>query len=297
MTEATHLTSGPPVAFIGLGAMGEPMAANLCRNGVQVVAVAHRRREPLERLMRLGAREAATPAEAARAADFAILMLPTSAEVDVVIFGNDGLCRSLRSGAVIVDCGTSDPRCTRSAAARLRERGIAMVDAPVSRGVAGARDARLSFFIGGDAEVIARVHPLLKFIGNDFHTMGPVGAGHTAKLLNNLISLSTVTLAAEALALGKAAGLDAYALLGALRAGSANSSILASHGRRMIDGEYQPGFTVDLARKDLGLALALASEHAVPAFVGAAAHQVYGAAAARGRARQDVAAVRACFQD
>lgn len=280
------------VAFIGLGAMGEPMAANLCRNGVPVTAVAHRRRDPLERLTALGAREASTAAEAGLDADVAILMLPASPQVEEVVMGDRGLAHSMRAGTTIVDCGTSDPARTRALAKRLHARGIALVDAPVSRGVAGARSAKLSYFLGGDAADIERVRPLLALMGEEFHVMGGVGAGHTAKLLNNLVSLATVVLVAEALALGQAARLDAGKLLAALRAGSANSSILASHGPRILAGDDTPGFTVDLARKDLGLALALACENAVPSFMGAVAHEVYSLASARGHGGLDVAAVR-----
>lgn len=282
----------PPVGFIGLGAMGEPMAANLCRKGVHVIAVAHRSRESLKRLRALGAREAADPAEAATASEVVILMLPTSANVEKVVLGDRGLVSSLQAGSVIVDCGTSDPARTRSLADRLRERSIALVDAPVTRGVAGARDASLSYFIGGDVGDIERVQPLLALMGDEFHVMGGVGAGHTAKLLSNLVSLATVTLVAEALALGEAARLDGRKLVAALEAGSASSSILKSHGPRFLDRDNAPRFTIDLARKDLALALALAAEHAVPSFVGAVAHQIYSLASTGGLGRLDVTAVR-----
>ncbi|MEO5695179.1 MAG: NAD(P)-dependent oxidoreductase [Usitatibacter sp.] len=279
------------VAFVGLGAMGEPMAANLLKRGTSVTAVAHRRRDALERLEQLGARAASTPQDAGRDADIAVLMLPASSDVESVIFGPSGLASGMREGGLVIDCGTSDPECTRDVAARLHSQGIAMVDAPVSRGVAGARDASLCYFIGGCPEDIERARPVLAQMGNELHVMGSVGSGHAAKLLNNLVSLSTVVLVSEALALGRAAGLDDRTLLAALGAGSASSSILASHGARIAEGQHQPGFTIDLARKDLALAMALASHRMVPSWVGAAAHQAYVAAAARGRGALDVAAV------
>lgn len=227
------------IAFVGLGKMGEPMVANLLKKGFEVTVVGNRRPEPVERLRALGAKVAATPAEAASGADLAILVLPTSAEVEASLTGPEGMAGALAAGSVVVDCSTSEPDSTRKLAAQLAERGVGFVDAGMTRGVVGAKQGKLAYFIGGSAEDFAKVRPALEAMGDTFFEMGPVGAGHETKNLSNALSYGTVALVGEVLLLGKRFGLDLNALQEALMSG-ASSKALESFGPRIIEREYAP---------------------------------------------------------
>ena len=172
------------VAFIGIGAMGEPMVANLLKKGFSVTVIKHRRPEPAQRLQTLGAKVAGTAAEAAAGASIAILSLPTSREVDACVRGENGLAQTMAAGGVIVDCSTSNPQNTRELAVLLAERKIGLVDAGMTRGVAGAKQGNLAFFIGGAQAHIDQAMPALKAMGDTFlhqlATLGPMVAQRTS---------------------------------------------------------------------------------------------------------------------
>ena len=227
------------IAFVGLGKMGEPMAANLLQKGFKVTIVGHRRPEPVERLKELGAEIADTPAEAARTCDVAVLMLPTSTEVEEALTGSDGMAGTLPSGSIVVDCSTSDPVSTRKLAALLKEKGVGFVDAGVTRGIPGAKQGKLAYFVGGSSEDFERAKPVLEAMGDTFFYMGDVGAGHEAKIISNALSYGTVALVNEMLMLGKQFGLDLDMLKDALMCGAA-SKALESFGPRIIAHDYEP---------------------------------------------------------
>ena len=279
------------VAFVGLGAMGEPMAANLLKKGFAVTIVGHRRPEPVARLQALGAQVAASAGDAAAASDVVVLMLPGSAEVRRVAIESGGLAERMRRGACVIDCSTSDPQVTGEIAAALGERGIDFVDAPVTRGVAGAKDGKLAFFIGGDASVIARVQPLLAAMGDTFLHVGCIGSGHVTKILVQALSYATVGLVNEALMTGASAGIDLKALQQALLAG-AGSKALESFGPRIIERQLEkPRVVVADARRHLDIALRLMRDAGASRTIHGGAAEALAEVAERGHERDDLAAL------
>lgn len=278
------------VAFIGLGAMGEPMAANLLKKKFAVTVVQHRRKEPAERLRAQGADVVTTPAAAAAGASIAVLSLPTSKEVTACITGEQGLAAALQPGSLVIDCSTSDPASTVSLAATLAERKIGLVDAGMTRGVAGAKQGTLAFFLGGEAAQVEQAMPVLRALGDTFVHVGPVGHGHVAKVISNVLSYGTVALVNEALMLGARNGLDGGKLFEALMQG-APSKALEAFGPRILKGEYDPPrVTVDHVCDDMVLAQSLAKGNAPLALL-AAAHALYRTLALQGYGERDMATV------
>lgn len=268
------------IAFIGVGAMGEPMAANLLRKGFSVATLEHRRPEPVARLRQLGARVVSTPAEAMRGCDVAFTCLPTGNEVEAVVLGGDGLAKGAHSGAVIVDCTTSDPATTVRIGAALRARSIGFVDAGLTRARQGAIDGKLAFFLGGDPADVAKARPALEAMGDTFFHFGGVGAGHRAKIISNMVALATIALTNEALALGSEHGLDVRVLYDALMAGNGRSRSLEVYGQPMVMRDYNAKqFSIAHACHDLSAARKLADECGVAIPVVAAAREVFDQAA------------------
>lgn len=241
------------ITFVGLGAMGEPMAANLIEKGFDVTVVGHLRPEPIERLTALGAKSAKTAAEAAKNCDIAILMLPGSEQVEDAINGPDGLAASLPAGSVVVDCSTSHPASTRKLAAMLSDKQIGYVDAGVTRGVPGAKQGKLAYYIGGEPAHFELVKPALSAMGDTFYYMGKTGSGHETKNLSNALSYATVALVNETLMLGGQLGLELSDLHSALM-GGAPSKALEAFGPRIIAREYEPArVSVTNVRAHLGV--------------------------------------------
>lgn len=281
--------SSSKIAVIGAGSMGEPMAANLLKNGFPVVVSEHRNHEPIQRLVVLGATVAASPAAATQQADVALLMLPSSKEVEEVLLGEDGIIDTLKPGSIVIDCSTSDPESTRRLAKVLAKRDIGLVDAPVSRGVHGAHNGSLAFFIGGEDKDVERVMPYLQAMGTDHFRFGPAGTGHTAKILNNMISLSTITIVAEATELARQAGLDIQSFYDAVMAGNGKSGTIEAFGQRFISRDYSKvNFRVELATKDLSLSRELAAKSGLPFLVSAAAHHTLQLAQMQGLSKKDI---------
>ncbi|MDR7556790.1 MAG: NAD(P)-dependent oxidoreductase [Armatimonadota bacterium] len=281
------------VGFIGLGAMGLPMAERLLRAGFPVVAVRHRDHRGPTALTAAGGRVVDTPAALAPLVDVVVTMLPSSREVEAVVTGEAGLEPDLRPGQVVLDMGTSDPAATRALAARLAPRGVDVVDAPVSGGVRGAVDGTLLIMVGGAPAAVARVRPILEALGSHLVHVGPVGAGHTLKLVNNHVALTTMAVLAEAMALVRAAGLSPTDALQALRHGSADSAMLRALAHRLQTRQFEPGFRIRLAHKDLTLVQRLADALGVSLRVGASARLILEEALARGQGERDIAALAA----
>ncbi len=279
------------IAFIGIGAMGEPMAANLLKKSFSVTVLKHRRPEPAARLQALGAKVANTVAEAAAGAGIAILSLPTSREVEACVRGEGGLAKTLAAGSVIIDCSTSNPQSTRELAALLAERNIGLVDAGMTRGVAGAKTGTLAFFIGGAQAHIDQAMPALNAMGDTFLHLGPVGDGHTVKVISNILSYGTVALVNEALMLGARHGVDSKKTFDALMQG-APSKALEAFGPRIISGEYDPPrVTVDHVCEDMMLGQDLATKASAPIFMLGAAQEIYRSLALRGLGERDMSTV------
>ncbi len=278
------------IGFIGLGIMGRPMARNLLKAGYRL-RVHNRSRGPVEQLASLGAVPASSPAEAASEADVVITMLPDSPDVQRVVIGPSGVREGLRAGGVLIDMSTISPIVTRELAAQLAERGIAMLDAPVSGGERGAQEASLSIMVGGDEGVYRACLPILKALGRNIVYMGPSGAGQVTKACNQIVVGVTIQAVSEALVLAERAGVDPARVRQALLGGFAQSRILDIHGARILQGDFQPGFKVRLHRKDLGIALATGRSLGVPLLATALVSELLGALEARGRGEWDHASL------
>jgi len=269
------------VGFVGLGIMGKPMARNLLRAGYEVT-VHNRSRPAVDQLVAEGAQDGGSPRGVAERAEVVITMLPDAPDVEQVTFGPQGLVEGLRPGSVLVDMSTISPVATRSMAARLREWGVAMLDAPVSGGQRGAEEGTLSIMVGGDAEVFERVRPVLEVLGKNVVHVGPVGAGQVCKVCNQVVVALTIQAVAEALVLAQRNGVDPARVRQALMGGFAGSRILEVHGQRMLEGDHRPGFRARLHHKDLRIALETARSAGVPLLGTALVHELLGALVARG---------------
>ncbi|MDQ7799984.1 MAG: 2-hydroxy-3-oxopropionate reductase [Armatimonadota bacterium] len=269
------------VGFVGLGIMGKPMARNLLRAGYPVT-VHNRSRPPVDELVAEGAADGGSPRGVAEQSEVVITMLPDTPDVEQVTFGPQGLVEGLRPGSVLVDMSTISPVATRSIAARLRERGVEMLDAPVSGGQRGAEEGTLSIMVGGDPQTFERVRPLFQALGKSVVHVGPVGAGQVCKACNQVVVALTLQAVAEALVLAERNGVDPARVRQALLGGFAGSRILEVHGQRMLEGNYQPGFRARLHHKDLRIALETGRSAGVPMLGTALVHELLGAVVARG---------------
>jgi len=251
------------VGFIGLGTMGREMAHNLLKAGHKVRAF-DVRQAAIDELVAFGAEAATSPADAARDADIAITMLPDTPQVEDVIYGTDGLLASPPRGRLIADMSTISPVAVRRMAGDLKEAGVDFIDAPVSGGPIGATNAALSIMAGGDAAAFARAVPFFEGMGTTINHVGAPGAGQVVKLCNQLICGINIQAICEALALGRASGVDLDQLRKVLLGGSAASWMLDKLGPAMIGGDPGAGFRIDLMLKDLRLVQEQALSLAVP---------------------------------
>lgn len=257
--------AGTRVGFIGVGAMGNPMAANLLAAGHRLT-VHDVRAEPAANLLDAGAAWADSAGAVAAASDVTFLSLPNPTDVTDVVTGTTGVLAGTAAGTTIVDLSTNSPEVVRSLAARAAERGVGFLDAPVSGGVGGARKGTLAVMVGGDADAYAACLPLLEVIGGRVFHVGDVGAGNVVKLLNNMLFFVGLLGTVEALVVGTKAGVDPNVLREVVGA-SSGASFAWDHASRAIlrDRLVPPTFTVALAAKDISLATALAEEVAVTA--------------------------------
>lgn len=279
------------VAFIGIGAMGEPMALNLLQKGFEVCVLQHRRPEPAARLRERGARVATSIADAVAGCETVVLSLPTSREVEAVVTGENGLLALAPAGSLVVDCSTSDPASTRRLGSQLASRGIGLVDAGMTRGVAGAKQGTLAFFLGGEPADVERALTVLRAMGDTFIHVGPLGHGHTAKLISNVLSYATVALVNEALMLGSRSGLELERLYEALAQG-APSKALESFGPRIVAGEYEPArVTVEHVCEDMVMLQSLAAATVSPVAMLGAAQELYRLLQMQGAGARDMSAI------
>lgn len=247
------------IAFLGLGTMGSAMAANIARAGFKLT-VWNRTRGRASELVELGATEAPTPAAAAGAADIVVLCVSDTPDVEAVLFGTDGVAAGARPGTLVIDCSTIAPSGSRDFAERLAEHNVGYVDAPVSGGSEGARNATLTIFVGGQSDDVERARPVLESIGRTITHVGPIGAGESVKAVNQVILSGAYVGVAEGIVLALKAGLDVGQVVGALGGGAAQSWVLSNRSSRMAENDYPLGFKVTLHRKDLAIALDLARE-------------------------------------
>ncbi|HWD42945.1 MAG TPA: 2-hydroxy-3-oxopropionate reductase [Actinomycetota bacterium] len=269
------------VGFIGLGIMGGPMAANLVEAGFEVVGH-NRSPDPVRRLEERGGRGADGVAAAVAEAEVVVTMLPDSPDVEAVALGDDGIYARARPGTLHLDMSTIRPEVARRLAAAGAERGLRVLDAPVSGGEQGAVDATLSIMVGGDRRDVDDARPVLEAVGRTVVHVGPAGAGQTVKAANQLIVAGTLELVAEAIVFLEASGVDTEAAVEVLAGGLAGSAVLERKAPAMLRRDFTPGFRVELHHKDMGIVTAAAREAGAVIPLGAAIAQLLASLQARG---------------
>jgi 2-hydroxy-3-oxopropionate reductase len=277
------------VGFVGLGIMGYPMALQLQNAGHRLIISADSLRTA--EMAAVGSLACESFHEIAQLAEIVILMLPDTPQVEEVLFGQKGLAGGLSAGKLIIDMSSISPLATKRFAARLRERDVAYLDAPVSGGEIGAKNGTLNIMVGGPAESFTRATPLLQLMGRNITHIGQNGDGQTAKVANQIIVALNIAAVAEALLFAAKAGADPARVREALLGGFASSRVLDVHGKRMLERTFAPGFRIKLHRKDLRLALSGADEIGLPLPQTAFCQQLFAAAEAAGEAELDHSAL------
>ena len=251
------------LGFIGLGIMGKPMTQNLLKAGYPVI-VHNRSRPAMEELAQAGATIAQSPKQVAQQADVVITCLPDSPDVETVILGSDGVLEGAKAGMLCIDMSTIAPATARKIYESLNANGIQSLDAPVSGGDIGAQQGTLSIMVGGEESAFQRALPIFRAMGKNIVHIGAAGAGQVTKACNQIVVALTVQAVAEALTLAKKSGVDPAKVREALLGGFAQSRVLDVHGDRMLKGRFQPGFTIDLHRKDMNIVLQTGREVSAP---------------------------------
>ena len=275
----------PPVGFIGLGIMGQPMAGHILKAGYPLT-VYNRTFSKTEQLASEGANVADNPAEVASQSEVIITIVSDSPDVEDVVAGSNGVIEGIKSGSVVVDMSTISPQMERNLDQKLREKGCNLVDAPVSGGDVGAQNATLAIMAGGDQQVFERVRPVLAVMGKTVTYCGEVGCGQLTKLCNQILVCLNLLGVSEALSFARKNGLDANVMIEAVKGGAAGSWQLSNLGPRVVDQDFEPGFMVDLMQKDLRLVLeaAAAAKASLPAT--ALVHQLFSSVQAAGDGRE-----------
>jgi len=277
------------LGFVGVGNMGNPMASNLLKAG-HSLQIHDLKREAAKNLEEAGATWVNSPKEVATGVEATFLSLPMPADVERVVLADNGVLAGMGSGGTIVDMSTNSPTMVRSLAEKTKAKGVAFLDAPVSGGVRGARNATLAIMAGGDKAVYEKYEPVLKAMGANVFHCGEVGAGNVVKLVNNMLAFINMMGAAEAVVLGTKAGVDPNILWQAVKASSGGSFVWESGTRSILRDRLPPTFTIDLASKDISLAASLAKEFGVPLKMGTAAEELIRHYQANGYAKEDVLA-------
>ena len=284
------------IGFIGLGVMGKHMATNLIKAGF-IVTTWNRTRSKMNDLIGVGAAAADSPREVAEKSDIIVTMVSDSPDVESVILGQNGVIEGSRKGQLVIDMSTISPDVTRNIAAKLSEKGVDMLDAPVSGGEAGARDAALSIMVGGPRTRYEEAQPVLKAMGKRITYMGGNGMGQTAKLCNQVICALNIQAVCEGLMLGASAGLDLNSLLEVVTAGAANSWQLSNLGPKMVKRDFAPGFKIKHQLKDIRLAIATAEALKLPLPGTGLVQQLFRASEAQGLGEQGTQALIAGIEE
>jgi 3-hydroxyisobutyrate dehydrogenase len=269
------------VGLIGLGIMGKPMARNLLKAGI-ALTVYNRTRAKADELVAEGAKVAGSPAEVAQASDVIITIVTNSPDVEQVVLGEKGVIEGVQKDTVLIDMSTISPEVTRTIGDRLSERGVAMLDAPVSGGERGAIDGTLSIMVGGEAALFERCRPIFEAMGKKLVHCGPLGAGQTVKLCNQIVVGLNNLAMSECMVFAAAAGISVDRMLEAVSAGAAGSWALSNLAPKLLRRDFSPGFKVGLQQKDLRLALEAADRMHLSLPGLALTHQLYGALERRG---------------
>lgn len=287
------------IGLVGLGIMGRPMARNLAKAGFELV-IHNRSRDDVDLLV--GENPAAftpanSPREVAEACKVVITMLPDSPDVQAVVFGPDGLAGGMGKGSLLVDMSTIAPAVSIAIDEQLRAQGASALDAPVSGGEAGAINAALSIMVGGSEADFARAMPLFEAMGKTIVHVGAPGAGQTVKACNQIVVALNYAAVSEALVMGAKAGVDPHKIVQVLGGGLANSRVLELKGPNMISRKFDPGFRINLHRKDLNIALGTGRQVQAALPVTALVDQLFQAAAIAGRGELDHSALITVYED
>jgi 2-hydroxy-3-oxopropionate reductase len=244
------------VGFIGVGTMGRPMAGHLIDGGHALFV--HDLAPVPQALLEKGATACASGKEVAAAAEVIITMVPDTPQVEAALFGPEGVAAGLSAGKLVIDMSSISPLATKEFARKINQQGCDYLDAPVSGGEVGAKAASLTIMVGGPEAAFERARPLLQLLGQNITLVGSNGGGQTAKVANQIVVAMTIQAVGEALVFASKAGADPVRVRQALMGGFAGSKVLETHGQRMIERNFDPGFRVELHQKDLGLALVAA---------------------------------------
>lgn len=290
------------VGLVGVGAMGEPMAASLLRAGFAVSVCAHRDRAPVERLVALGARDAGDPAGVAGASEAVVICVPDAPQVEEVLFAARGIAAAPRRaradepGLLVIDMSTISPVATRAFAARLREQGLRFVDAPVSGGPARAKTGTLTIMAGASEDDFAAAEPVLRALGTPSR-VGDVGMGEVVKLVNQIIIANVMLANAEGLVFAAKAGADVAAVRDVILTATGGNYLLQNWlPQTWLSGSYAGGFALDLLRKDLAAALDSARALGVPMPASSLAYQLFTATSGEGHGRDDYSSVAEFYE-
>ncbi len=277
------MNSRPRIGFVGLGLMGSAIVERLQAVGYQVTVIAHRNRAPIDVAVARGAAEAGTMAALAAGSDIVMLCVDTSDAVESVMFGPDGAIAAVPAGALVIDFGTSLPESTKRIGAALAARSAMMVDAPLGRTPAHARDGLLNIMAAGTEAAYGRAEPVLKDLGENIFHVGPLGAGHTLKLINNFFAMTTACAMSEAFAMADLAGLRRETLYKVMAAGPLHSGMMDFVKANAVDGKPDMlAFSIANARKDVGYYTAMADAFGAPSFISPATKHLLGVAKAQG---------------
>lgn len=277
------------VGFIGLGIMGKPMALNLLKGGHELFL--QTRSQVPDELVQAGGKACGTPREVAQAAEVIITMVPDTPDVEAVLFGENGVAEGLSPGKTVVDMSSISPIATKDFVERINRHECDYLDAPVSGGEVGAKNATLTIMVGGPEPTFEKVRPLFELMGKNITRVGGSGDGQTAKVANQIIVALNIQAVAEALLFASKAGADPAKVREALMGGFASSKILEVHGDRMVKRTFEPGFRIELHQKDLNLALQGAKALGMSLPNTATAQELFNACVAHGGAAWDHSAM------
>jgi len=285
------------IGFVGLGIMGKPMAQNLMESGFELVLHNRTRRKAEALAAEAGVQVADSPGEVAERSNITITMLPGPSEVERVFAGEEGLLEGAGEGSLLIDMSTSSPVLARELVRAAHERGVGILDSPVSGGDVGAIEGTLSIMVGGDEQDFERATPLFEAMGKTVTHVGPVGAGQFTKAANQVVVALTIEAVSEALVLGSAGGVSPEKILDVLSGGLAGNKVMEVKREKFLSHDFDPGGKVEFHRKDLGIALAAGREYGVALPVTAVVYQMFEALMARGRGGWDHCALLTLVED
>jgi 2-hydroxy-3-oxopropionate reductase len=286
----------PKVGFIGLGIMGKPMAGHLIAAGYELT-VHNRSQAAVEALVGQGASKATSPKEVAQNSDIVITMLPDSPDVERVALGENGLLAGAHDGMIWVDMSTIAPSVTTSVGEALATKGVKCLDAPVSGGDVGAKNATLSIMVGGEEATFNTVKPLFDVMGKSAILCGPLSAGQTVKACNQILVAVTIAGVSEALTLGAKAGVDPLKIVQVLSGGLARCGVLENRGERMVNGDFDPGFRIRLHYKDLNIVQKTGNDFEVPLPVTSEVFELFKTAMVKDRGELDHSGLLTIVED